>query len=572
MLHQINLLFRRFLTDARQLFRFFVIVNLIPCILLVFTEPYSFMGKVILVTFPLGMYLFVFSWLKNIGLMQLILIPQLIFNAFQIVLFYLFGESVIAVDMFLNLATTNVTEASELLNNLWPAIILVCVIYIPTIVIAAIGCKKRVHLTPVFRKKMACTGLIIGLVSYGLTFTATNRNTGSYKLQYDVFPVNIYYNLRFAVKKWQRSMIYPLTSKDFTFQAHKSVKSADREIYVLVVGEASRAVNWSLWGYERETNPLLSQIQGLALYKDAITQANATHKSVPLILSAANAEHFEDIYGQKSIVEAFKEAGFKTIFLSNQTPNRTFTDYFAAEADFHHNIRPASAGGIYTVNNYDDAMLPLVQHYIDSLPDNLFFVLHTYGSHFNYFERYPREFAHFTPDEATEVEVKNRQQLINAYDNSIRYTDYFLHHLIQILDSTNHTTARYYSPDHGEDLLDDDRKRFLHASPHPTYYQLHIPLFLWFSDQYRQEFPERYATALANQTQPVSTIVAFHTMLDMASITTPLLNTGYSLISPDYKARRRMYLTDHDQPIFWYNSGLKKQDKAMIEKNHLDHR
>jgi len=142
MLHQINLLFRRFLTDACQLFRFFVIVNLIPCILLVFTEPYSFMGKVILVTFPLGMYLFVFSWLKNIGLMQLILIPQLIFNAFQIVLFYLFGESVIAVDMFLNLATTNVTEASELLNNLWPAIILVCVIYIPTIVIAAVkrGC------------------------------------------------------------------------------------------------------------------------------------------------------------------------------------------------------------------------------------------------------------------------------------------------------------------------------------------------------------------------------------------------------------------------------------------------
>ena len=90
--------------------------------------------------------------------MQLILIPQLIFNAFQIVLFYLFGESVIAVDMFLNLATTNVTEASELLNNLWPAIILVCVIYIPTIVIAAIGCKKRVHLTPVFRKRWLVPG------------------------------------------------------------------------------------------------------------------------------------------------------------------------------------------------------------------------------------------------------------------------------------------------------------------------------------------------------------------------------------------------------------------------------
>ena len=213
------------------------------------------------------------------------------------------------------------------------------------------------------------------------------------------------------------------------------------------------AGNWSLWGYERETNPLLSQTEGLVLYQDAITQANATHKSVPLILSAANAENFDIIYSQKSIIEAFKEAGFTTIFLSNQTPNRTFTDYFAAEADYTHNIRPASSGGILTENNYDTHMLPLLRHYIDSLPDNLFVVLHTYGSHFNYHERYPREFARFLPDDATEVEVKNRQQLINAYDNSILYTDYFLNRLTRMLDSTDYSTALYYSPDHGEDML-----------------------------------------------------------------------------------------------------------------------
>ena len=277
------------------------------------------------------------------------------------------------------------------------------------------------------------------------------------------------------------------------------------------------------------------------------------------------------IYHQKSIIEAFKEAGFKTIFLSNQTPNRTFTDYFAAEADYHVNIRPASTGGIYTTNNYDDHMIPLLRHYIDSLPDNLFVVMHTYGSHFNYKERYPKEFAHFTPDDATEVEVKNRNQLINAYDNSIRYTDYFLHHLIETLDSTGFCTALYYSPDHGEDLLDDDRKRFLHASPHPTYYQLHIPLFLWFSETYRKDRPQQYETAMANQTKPVSTNVAFHTMLDIASIQTPYLNPERSLISTDFKTARRMYLNDHDQPVFYYNSGLKKQDREMIEKQHLNH-
>lgn len=572
MIQNIKNIFNKIIANPRQLFWFFIAVNLIPCVLLVFTEPYSWLGKVILITFPLGMYLAVYSILKNVGLLQLFLIPQLIFNAFQMVLFYLFGESVIAVDMFLNLATTSVSEASELLDNLWPAIIIVCVIYIPTILIAAIACKRKTHLLPVFRKKMAAIGLVIAILSYGLTFAAINRNTGDYKLKYDVFPINVYYNLHFAVKKWNRSMMYLQTSKDFKFDAQKTTNANNREIYVLVVGEAGRAVNWSLWGYDRETNPLLSQVQGLVIYPDAITQANATHKSVPLILSAANAENFDVIYHQKSILEAFKEAGFTTIFLSNQTPNRTFTDYFAAEADYHQNIRPASSGGILTENNYDTHMLPLLQHYIDSLPGNLFVVMHTYGSHFNYLERYPKEFAHFLPDESTEIEVKNRRQLVNAYDNSIRYTDFFLNSLIQILDSTGSCTALYYSPDHGEDMLDDDRKRFLHASPHPTYYQLHIPLFLWFSENYREQFPHQYETAVSNSPKPVSTRVAFHTLLDIAGIQTPWLDSTFSLVNPQFKTRSRMYLTDHDKPIMWYNSGLKKEDKAMVEKNHLDHR
>lgn len=571
MLQQIRNISHYFITSPQQLLCFFIIVNLIPNFALLLTEPYSVMGKIILITFPLGLYLMVFPLLKNIGLLQLIFIPQLVMNAFQLVILYLFGESVIAVDMFLNLATTNVTEAGELLNNLWPAIILVCIIYIPTIIIAAFACKYKTHLTRRVRKKIAGTGLILLFLSSGLTFTARNENTGNYQLKYDVYPVNIYYNLGLAVNKWQRSSLYTVTSKDFHFDARKEHRADVREIYMLVIGEASRAANWSLWGYERETNPLLSVTPGIITYKDAITQANATHKSVPMILSAVAAENYNDIYLQKSIIEAFKESGFKTVFISNQTPNRTFTDYFAAEADYYINIRPTSSGGIYTTNNYDTHMIPLCRHYIDSLSDDLFIVLHTYGSHFNYKERYPRELAHFVPDDNTEVEVKNRQQLINTYDNSIRYTDYFLHNLIGMLDSTGHCSALYFSPDHGEDLLDDNRKRFLHASPHPTYYQLHIPLFLWFSQNYPVYFPGRYEAALHNQSKPVSTNVAFHTMLDIASINTSYLNRERSLINPDFKTERRMYLNDYDRPVFYYNSGLKKQDKEMIEKHHLDH-
>ena len=85
--------------------------------------------------------------------MQLFLLPLLVFHAFQLVLFYLFGEAVIAVDMFLNVATTNVSEAGELLDNLWPAIVAVCLLYIPTIAIAVITCKRKIQLPASYRKK-----------------------------------------------------------------------------------------------------------------------------------------------------------------------------------------------------------------------------------------------------------------------------------------------------------------------------------------------------------------------------------------------------------------------------------
>lgn len=114
------------------------------------------------------------------------------------------------------------------------------------------------------------------------------------------------YNLYYAGVKWNRSMNYPVTSKDFVYHATRDSVHQRREIYVLVIGEAGRAENWELWGYQRETNPLLKNEDNLVLYKDALTQSNTTHKSVPLILSAADACHYEYLYTHKSIVNCLQ--------------------------------------------------------------------------------------------------------------------------------------------------------------------------------------------------------------------------------------------------------------------------
>ncbi|WP_251620877.1 lipid A phosphoethanolamine transferase [Odoribacter lunatus] len=561
----------KFLSQPKRLFWFYVMMNLIPSICLVFTEPFTFTGKLVLLMFPLGLYLILLSLLKNTGRLQLFLFPLFILHAFQLVLFYLFGEAVIAVDMFLNVATTNVSEAGELLDNIWPAIIAVCVLYLPTTVIACITCRRKIYLPASFRKKTIVAGIVLLAVSYGLTFVARNKNTERFTLHEDVYPANVVYNLGFAINKWHNSRLYPVTSQDFKFHAGKSAFAPSREVYVLVVGEASRAENWQLYGYTRPTNPQLSQEAGLIWFEDAITQSNTTHKSVPLILSAASAEDYSVIYTHKSILSAFKEAGFTSVFLSNQIPNRSFTDFYADEADFHRNIRTADEGGLITTNTFDDAMLPLLQHYIDSIPGNLFIVLHTYGSHFNYKERYPESFSVFQPDNATSVKTENKEQLINAYDNSVLYTDDFLHRVIGVLNDAQATSALFYTSDHGEDLLDDARKRFLHASPNPTFYQLKIPVFMWFSDNYRTIFPDKVQYALNNRTKPVATNAAFHTMLDAAFIQSPYLQTDLSLVSPDFKVARRMYLNDHDKPVFFYKAGLKKEDKEMIDKRGMNH-
>lgn len=557
----------KFLNNPYQLFYFYILLNLIPSIFLICSEPYNFWGKIELLIFPIGLYFLCFSVAKNTGLIQLCLFPLLFLHAFQLVVFYLFREDVIAVDMFLNLVTTNPSEAGELINSILPSIIVICLMYIIVVIIAIREVCLKIYLPIRFRKRMLMAGSIIIFFSIGISFVSKNTNTGTYSFHRGVYPINVIYNLGFSINKFYKISKYTTTSKDFRFEAKKKIKTREREIYVLVIGETSRSDNWSLYGYERETTPTLKKESSLICFRDVLTQSNTTHKSVPIILSAASAENFNIIYKQKSIIEAFKEVGFTTVFLSNQAPNHSFTYYFSQQSDHAESFR----SGYDRINNLDEILLPRLQYWINSTENNLFVVMHTYGSHFNYKERYSPNFAKYRPSNITEVRVKDKNMLVNAYDNSILYTDYFLSNVINILNKANACASMLYTSDHGEDLMDDARHRFLHSSPNPTYYQLRIPLFIWSSDIYSKEFPDKIENAIKNKNKPVATNIVFHTLLDMADIETKYRIDSLSLVNSHYNVTKRMYLDDHDKPIFFYNANLKAEDKYMIEKEHIYH-
>ena len=519
-----------------------VVSLMLPVVILLFTEHNPLWISVACLLIPLGGYLLFASAVRRSGVMVWLALPLIFFSAFQIVISYLFRNSVVAADMFLNLLTTNSAEAGELLSNIYPAIIFVVVIYLPLLWVAVRHIRRRITLPSSIRIRMATAGVIIASLGCG-ALVADGRHRTKQVLRDDVFPANVIYNLALAISEKHNIDNFFSTSQHFTFGAKRHHTPSAKEIYVLVIGEASRAASWQLFGYDRETNPRLSKRNDITIFSDVVTQSNTTHKSVPMILSSVHTSQHGELYRRKGLPALFNEAGFTTYFLSCQSPQGAMIDHLASDA--HHIIyMDAPRLDMQLVNTMRLALAK------DNSP-KLLFILHCYGSHFSYHQRYPQEFAHFSPDDDVAIHRKNREMIRNAYDNSIRYTDHLLSEVISTLESQDDAiTAMLYCADHGEDLFDGGRNRFLHASPTATCYQLHVASLAWFSPRYCKHYPEKSEAAELNSTAPATTYSVFHTMADMADIFSPYVEQRASLVYRYFdSAATRYYLNDHNRAV-----------------------
>ena len=140
----------------------FVAALMIPIIILAITENNPFWMTISTILLPFGFYTLFAALSSNSGQMVLWGFPFIFFSAFQVVLSYLFGGSVVATDMFLNIVTTNPSEASELLGNIYPAVIFVAVIYLLLLLLAALHIRKNIELKNSTRHRM----YVIGGISF----------------------------------------------------------------------------------------------------------------------------------------------------------------------------------------------------------------------------------------------------------------------------------------------------------------------------------------------------------------------------------------------------------------------
>lgn len=358
----------------------------------------------------------------------------------------------------------------------------------------------------------------------------------------------------------ERQYLSSLSQKSelFRFGARQVGKDSLAQTIVIVIGESSRYDRWSLNGYERETNPLLEKETNIVTLSNVITAVSATRLSVPIVLSRKPAlQSLQAGFAEKSFLSAFKEAGFKTWWLSNQMSFGQFdtpVSVFAKEADI---TRFVNVAGFSSNASFDDALLlPLAAAMSDRAEKKLI-VLHTLGNHWNYSQRYPKEYDKWQPSlfgvaNPAYTDRKIKQQLNNSYDNSILYTDWFLSQVIKALKSESQMTTMMYVADHGQTLYDGNCSLAFHG--HNTQFEFHVPALLWYSDLYRAAHPKKINYLLRNRHAPLTTENVFHTLLDLADIRYDGEHLDRSFVSSHFRPHKRYVdsygWTDYDNAIF----------------------
>ncbi|WP_334662174.1 phosphoethanolamine transferase EptA [Klebsiella aerogenes] len=264
---------------------------------------------------------------------------------------------------------------------------------------------------------------------------------------------------------------------------------ARKNLTIVVLGETSRAENFSLGGYDRETNPRLKQ-DDVVYFPKTTSCGTATAVSVPCMFSNMPRAHYDEelAHHQEGVLDILQRAGIQVLWNDNDGGCKGACDRVP-----HQNVTNLNLSGECIDGEcYDDVLFHNLDSYIDNLQQDGIIVLHTIGSHGpTYYNRYPAEFKKFTPTcDTNEIQSCTQQQLTNTYDNTILYVDYVVDKAIKLLQSKQDrfTTSLVYLSDHGESLGEDGV--YLHGLPYSIApdTQKHVPMLLWLSPDYQQRY------------------------------------------------------------------------------------
>lgn len=290
-----------------------------------------------------------------------------------------------------------------------------------------------------------------------------------------------------------------------------TIKDSTKSVVILVIGESARSQNFSLYGYKKNTNPLLSQTPNLFAFK-ATSCATYTTAGVKCILEHKNTSDLYEIlpnYLYRNGVDVFWRTtnwGEPPVHIKNyETKEKLIAECKGDSC------------------NYDQVLLTgLKEEILASKKNKIFIVLHTSTSHGpTYSKKYPPQFETFKPV-CNSVELGNcsKEELINAYDNTIVYTDYILHNVIEDLKQLKgYNSTMMFVSDHGESL--GENNLYMHGLPLSIApkEQFNIPFIVWLSD----------STKHLNTNQALTQGNVFHSVLSFLGVQSPVYDKNMDI-------------------------------------------
>lgn len=467
--------------------------------------------------------------------------PALIFFVMVAVVSSWFTDQfgvIIDKEMIRNAAVTTRAESAHLMT---PAFLFH--IFLAGILPSLFILWVRVVHKPVVRKFLWNTAVVVPCVAVfvaaGLGFSQTYASVG--RLHKDIMltlnpflPIGSVARFVFASEEDRNIVRRPLGTDAHQRSASTSGKP---RVTVIVAGETGRAQNFSLGGYPRETNPEM-KARGVVYFSNATSCGTATAVSLPCMYSVyprheythrkgLETDNLMDILGHAKVQVEWWDNDTGSYGVANRIPYRFLPD--AADPRF------CTDGECL-----DTVLLDKLDDWLSNVKSDSVLVLHQLGSHGPaYYRRYPDDFRRFTPDCRTpEFGACKPEEIVNAYDNTILFTDHVVAKVIDALKQHEGAISAnmLYISDHGESL--GENGLYLHGAPYiiAPAEQTRVPIIAWLSPDFSVASRIDTACLAANAAEPASHDNVFHSVLGLLDIATSVYDAKLDLFAGCRKA------------------------------------
>lgn len=332
------------------------------------------------------------------------------------------------------------------------------------------------------------------------------------------------------------------------FRLVKHHTKSDKSLYVLVIGESTTRNHLGLYGYSRKTTPKLAEIKAeLLLYQNVIS----AHAFTIGALKGALTWHGFTKTKESSVVQLMNQAGFKTYWFSNQRPLGPYESLVTRLSQASDVVRFTNSGVAGGMTPYDTDLWPYLDRALADSADKKFIVLHLLGTHMEYQNRYPERFDYFSGQPQSQFSTDLAMSRINAYDNAVRYMDFFLRKVIEKVRKQNQSSYVLYFSDHGEEVY-QDRYFAGHVEANPTQNMFEIPFFLWQS----KKFKAAHKIDTVNLGKSYVTDDFLFSLADLSQIDFKGMDASKSIFSESFLPKERIVGRGLNFDVYFNKKGI----------------